>query len=273
MSITLQETFDRFLLDLQNKNHAEPETLRKSEQTFLLFSEYIIYYSDLFQNEELEEEGSAQAWEESLDNFVTQLMQGDHHQEHVPSLDELPLERITGEYLRDFIAWHLLREPTINSLMVQECSETLLHWLNFTHKHHWLSDATLENITAVIQDTLPDAKRAAIAAHLLLYHIRLGGGVSPRLRGTRFVSFKEGHARIAQIQPHELWLSFDSDPKKQIGPILLPETILQQLREGDVIDIELGLRNDAWNIVDIGPVYPAIVYVAAEEMALPDKLI
>ncbi|MCF6208927.1 MAG: hypothetical protein L3J61_06055 [Ghiorsea sp.] len=123
-----------------------------------------------------------------------------------------------------------------------------------------------------MQDTLPDAKRAAIAAHLLLYHIRLGGGVSPRLRGTRFSSFKEGHARIAQIKTNELWLSFDSEPEKLIGPIMLPEAILQQLREGDVIDIELGLRDDVWNIVDIGPVYPAIVYVPAEEMALPDKL-
>jgi len=39
-----------------------------------------------------------------------------------------------------------------------------------------------------------------------------------------------------------------------------------------VIDIELGLRDDVWNIVDVGPVYPAVIYVAAEEMTLPDKL-
>ena len=38
MTITLQETFDRFLLDLQNREHADPELIRTSEQTFQLFS-------------------------------------------------------------------------------------------------------------------------------------------------------------------------------------------------------------------------------------------
>lgn len=271
MSITLQETFDRFLLDLQNQENASPEVIRQSEQTFHLFSEYLIYYSDLYQSEADEEEFTAQEWEESLDSFVTQLMQGEQQHEHPPSLEELPFDRITGEYLRDFIGWHLLREPTINSLIVQACAETLLKWLAFTYKQHWLTEEAFESSESIIQDTLPDAKRAAVAAHLLLYHIRLGVGISPRLRGKRFQSFKEGHARIAQIKPSELWLSFDSDPSDLIGPINLPETILQQLRAGDVIDIELGQRDKTWNIVDIGPVYPAAVYVAAEEMALPDK--
>ncbi len=119
MSITLQETFDSFLLDLQNQGDASQEAISQSEQTFHLFSEYLIYYSDLFQPEEDEEERSPQQWEESLDDFITQLMHGEYQHEQPPSLEELPLERITGEYLRDFIAWHLLREPTINSLIVQ----------------------------------------------------------------------------------------------------------------------------------------------------------
>jgi len=272
MSITLQETFDRFLLDAQNQEGATQEDIQRHEQTFLSLSEYLIYYSDLFQSEEMEEDMSAQEWEKSLDSFVTQLLQGDHHQDHPPSLEELPLERINGEYLRDFIAWHLLREPSINSLMVQDCTETLIDWLTYSYKHHWIDDHVFQSSIDILQDTLPDAKRAAIAAHLLLYHIRLGGGISPRLRGKRFEVFKEGHARVSQINPSELWLSFDNDPDTQIGPVILPETILQQLRIGDVIDIELGLRDDTWNIVDIGPVYPAIVYVPAEEMALMDKL-
>ncbi len=146
-----------------------------------------------------------------------------------------------------------------------------MQWLAFIHKRHLISDKEFESSTAIVQDTLPDAKRAAIAAHLLLYHIRLGVGISPRLRGQRFESFKEGHARVAQINQTELWLSFDSDPEDLIGPIVLPDAILQQLRTGDVIDIELGKRSDTWNIVDIGPVYPAVVYVDAQEMKLPEK--
>ncbi len=272
MSITLQETFDRFLLALQNQKHAEPEVIRTAEQTFQLLSEYLIYYSDLFQPEAVEEEVTLQAWEASLDDFINTLLEGDDIHEHTPSLDELPLEAITGEYLRDFIGWHLLREPSINSLWVEACTKTLMDWLQFVHRQHWMDTPVFEACALALQDTLPDAKRAAIAAHLLLYHIRLGGGVSPRLRGKQFTAFKEGHARIANIDTGKLWLSFDSDPNTHIGPIALPEAILQQLREGDVIDIELGKRDGAWHIVDVGPVYPAVVYVAAEEMPLPDKL-
>jgi hypothetical protein len=271
MSIALQETFDRFMLSLQKQEGINTEEVQQHEQVFQLLSEYIIYYSDLFQAENYEDNNPAAAWETSLDQFVDQLLQGNEQQDNLPSLDGLPFSSITGEYLRDFIAWHVLREPTVNSVMVQSYTETLMQWLKFALQHQWLEQSAYDSYIATLQDTLPDAKRAAIAAHLLLYHIRLGGGVSPRLRGTRFSSFKEGHARIAQIKAQQIYVSFDSEPEKKFGPITLPESIIQQLREGDVLDIELGLRDGVWNIVDIGPVYPAIVYVAAEEMALPDK--
>jgi hypothetical protein len=271
MSITLQESFDSFLLHLQNDENITPETLAQHERIFQLLSEYLIYYSDLFQNEEIEDTMNPKDWEASLESFIDQLMQGD--QDNTPSLEGLAFSSIDSEYLRDFIAWHLLRDPAVDSLMVQHAAETLSAWLDHAKAHAWLETSTLQHWQDMIQDTLPDAKRAAIAAHLLLYHIRLGGGVSPRLRGKRFETFKEGHARIAQITDSELWLAFDNAPKAMIGPVVLPKTILQQLRVGDVIDIELGKREGVWTIVDIGPVYPAIVYVAAEEMALPDKIL
>lgn len=270
MSLTLQETFDRFLFHLQKEEHASPKSVERSERIFDLFSEYLIYYSDLFQTDEIEDYASPQEWEESLENFVAQLTQGD--QDNTPSLEGLPFERIDAEYLRDFIAWHLLREPSVDSLLVQHASETLVQWIHYAKTQQWLNENEAQIWLDTLQDTLPDAKRAAIAAHLLLYHIRLGGGISPRLRGKRFETFKEGHARVAQTTDSELWLAFDTDPKAMIGPVVLPKTILQQLRIGDVIDIELGKREDTWTIVDIGPVYPAVVYVAAEEMALPNKL-
>lgn len=269
MSISLQESFDSFLLDLQNRVDSDQDMITHAEQTFLFFSEYLIYYSDLFQAEEFEDDAEPEDWEASLENFINQLTQ--HEYETVPSLEGLPLDRIDGDYLRDFIAWHLLREPSVNSLVLQAYAETLLDWLLYVHHKRWLDDDTYEYCSDCIVDTLPDAKRAVMAAHLLLYHIRMGGGISPRLRGTRFNKFKEGHARVAELKKKEMWLSFDSAPDGLIGPVKLPATILQQLRLGDVIDIELGKRGKDWTIVDIGPVYPALVYVAAEEMDLPEK--
>ncbi len=271
MSLTLQESFDNFLLHIQNNNEKAQDIMLQHERVFQLLTEYLTYYSDLFQAEEVETPSNLQAWEQSLESFIDQLMQGD--QDQTPSLDGLPFDRIDGEYLRDFIAWHLLRDPSVNSLMIQHAAETLTTWLDYAKAQHWQDENTLQYWQDTIQDALPDAKRAAMAAHLLLYHIRLGGGISPRLRGKRFETFKEGHARVAQITEAELWLAFDSAPKAMIGPVLLPKTILQQLRVGDVIDVELGKRGGVWTIVDIGPVYPAVVYVAAEEMALPDKIL
>ncbi|MDQ6988269.1 MAG: hypothetical protein Q9M19_00170 [Mariprofundaceae bacterium] len=270
MSIPLQETIDRFLLHLQNQEPNDPEWIQQCEQIFQFLSEYLIYYSDLFQAEEFNDDSPMQAWEESLESFVSQLIEGESEQNL--SLEDLPLDNIDGDYLRDFMGWHLLREPSSNSLMVQYCAECLQAWLTFCHEQSWLQEQDYQHFINCVQDTLPDAKRAAVAAHLLLYHIRLGGSISPRLRGKRFTRFKEGHARIAAIEPKQLWLSFDSEPEHKIGPVLLPEMIVQQLRLGDVIDIEIGQRGDTWAIVDIGPVYPAMVYVEATEMDLPDKL-
>jgi hypothetical protein len=271
MSITLQESFDSFLLHLQHDESITPEALAQHERIFQILSEYLLYYSDLFRSEEVEYAINPADWEASLESFIDQLIQGDL--DNTPSLEGLAFSSIDGEYLRDFIAWHVLRDPAVDSLMVQQAVETLSAWLDYAKAHDWLDKASLQHWQDMIQDTLPDAKRAAIAAHLLLYHVRLGGGVPPRLRGKRFETFKEGHARIAQITDEELWLAFDNAPKAMIGPVALPKTILQQLRIGDVIDIELGKREGVWTIVDIGPVYPAIVYVAAEEMALPDKIL
>ncbi|MDX8383453.1 MAG: hypothetical protein R8M45_05190 [Ghiorsea sp.] len=270
MDMTVQETFDNFLLHLQNQEQTKPEDLTQTEQTFAQLTEYLIYYSDLFQAEELEEDMIPEDWEESLESFVNQLLVND--QENAPSLEELPLHKISGEYLRDFIAWHLLREPTVNSLIVQSSAETLVAWLQFCCQQSWLSQEKSQRDIDMLQVILPDAKRAAIAAHLLVYHVRLGGGISPRLRGKRFELFKEGHARVGNMDGSNLWLSFDAEPDTMIGPVVLPETIMQQLKIGDVIDVELGKRSDVWNIVDVGPVYPAVVYVEAEEMDLPDKL-
>ncbi|OIQ00649.1 MAG: hypothetical protein AUK35_02020 [Zetaproteobacteria bacterium CG2_30_46_52] len=269
MSITLQESFDSFLLDLQNRVDSDQEMISHAEQAFTFFSEYLIYYSDLFHADEVEEETDPQDWEASLEHFINQLAQNEY--DTVPSLEGLPIDRIDGDYLRDFIAWHLLREPSINSLIIQAYAETMIDWLVFVHHKRWIDDETYEYCSDCVADALPDAKRAVMAAHLLLYHIRMGGGIAPRLRGKRFNTFKEGHARVSDIKKGAMWLSFDSAPDGLIGPVKLPETILQQLRLGDVIDIELGKRSKEWTIVDIGPVYPALVYVAAEEMDLPEK--
>ncbi len=271
MRIPLQETFDRFLLHLQNETTINPETITQCEQTFQWLSEYLVYYSDLFQAEEIEDDSDTQEWETSLENFVSQLIEGE--QDQPPSLEGLPFHSMNGSYLRDFLGWHLLREPSSNSLTVQYCADHLTDWVDFCFDHGWLQTEAHQHFIESLQTTLPDAKRAVIAAHLLLYHIRLGGGISPPLRGKRFEVFKEGHARIAALEKNKLWLSFDSEPKDKIGPVLLPEIILQQLRWGDVLDIELGKRGETWTIVDVGPLYPSIIYVEAAEMELADKLI
>jgi len=107
-------------------------------------------------------------------------------------------------------------------------------------------------------------------SRVLFHFVRSGGGVSPRMRSKRFSRFVEGHGRVVSIKENEIVFDFDNMQEK-IGPVALPKVILDMIEESDVFDVELGLRGDAWVIVDIGPVYPASVYVEVEEYQGLDK--
>ncbi|MDQ6987103.1 MAG: hypothetical protein Q9M25_04815 [Mariprofundaceae bacterium] len=224
---------------------------------------YLLGYSDLFDDDIVESEESPLAeWEQSLDSHMSELMDGDT--EPPLSLYDLKLEQLEPSHLRDFFGWYLPREQGGDAAAIVEYAAVMRDWLQFLCRKGRLENAQHMAFLLVLAEIEPDAVRVAKAARMLFHFARLGHGTPGHAHGTPFSHFAEGHARIAEIVEDSLWLRFDSQPDR-LGPLVLSVNIVNLLRIGDVLDVELGLRGDAWAIVDIGPVYPESVYVEAEE--------
>jgi len=268
--VKVQDTIDQFL-DRLRRDEETSFQQKDAEACFDMLAEFLVYYSNLFQVQEESEEVSLDDWEEALEGYVEKLFDGD--MDSAPDLGGLSISMLDAEYLRDFLGWYVLREPNASSIMVQTFSQILQAWILFMYQQQWLTPEQRDGLYGVVSDVSIAATDAAIAAHLLLYYVRLGAGVAPRLRGQRFEAFVEGHARIERIDTKQntVFLGFDNQ-EAPVVPITLPLEILHYLHQGDVLDVEMGQRGGQWIMVDIGPVYPASIYMEADELKVPDKL-
>jgi len=278
MDIFIQSAMDKYLDACRNEQRACEVSPKQTEECFELLSEYLLHFSDLFQDPEDFSESAMEEWETALEHYVEQLFEGDT--EHLPDLGGLPLSALDAGHLRDFMGWFVRRLPGMDSLVVEAFGKVLEDWVCFLFEKHCLSAEGYANNLHILSEVFPEAVRVTKAAHLLLFHVRLGSGVSPRLRGKKFSDFIEGHARIDHVDASpnqcDIWLKFDNldhEGDRPIGPVHLPKEMKDFLVPGDVLDIEMGYRGDQWTIVDIGPVYPALVYVEADILDIPEKII
>ncbi|MFC1536528.1 hypothetical protein ACFL48_01780 [Pseudomonadota bacterium] len=265
--MAVQEAMDQFVTSRSDK----PSMPFSAERCMEMFAEYLLHYSDLYQDGEMVDEDELQEWEAALGEYVENLFESDGESEQAAELGSLPVSMLEPEHFRDFIGWALLREAGITSLEVEGYADVLINWIAYLHKRHWLSSERNITFLEAVQEIKDESMRASQAARLLFHYVRLGGGVSPRNRGKRFEQFIEGHARIYGLEKKSISLRFDNK-NLEIGPVALPEEIARHLKCGDVLDIELGSRGGTWLIVDIGPVYPSEVYVDADEFEIPEKL-
>ncbi len=265
-SIQLQSVMDEFVSRQFAKGARQGKV---AESCMELLADYLLHYSDLFQDKEPDEAFPFADWEEGLDEHMAQMLEGDV--ENVSDLGTLPLSRLEGEHLKDFLGWHLLRELGPDTQMIRACGKMAQAWVRFILDRGWLEKEKQVEFLAVLAEILPESERVSKAAQLLLYYVRLGSGMAPRFRGQRFSSFYEGHARVEHLEENRMFLHFDNT-ETSIGPVMLPEEVFVLLKLGDVLDVELGQRGEVWQIVDIGPVYPTSVYIEAEEFDVSEKL-
>ena len=281
MSTTLQQTMDQYQAAFDGEHRQIDVSSEQVEECIELFSEYLQHFSDLFQESEEYEEGSMDEWEAALESYVEHLFDGDT--EHVPDLGSMPLDVLDAEHLRDFLGWFLLRIPGMDSLEVEAFGSILRDWNDYVFEKKYIDAEQHADFLEVLDEMQSEAVRVTKAAHLLLHYVRMGGGVSPRLRGKTFSNFIEGHARIVRLEKMQdccvLWLEFDNNfegkttaDSPTIGPIRLHRNMKDYLLAGDVLDIELGFRGDQWIIVDIGPVYPASIYMETDLFDPPQKI-
>ncbi len=255
----LQDAMDHFV---RTQISRDAERGKLAEACMESLADYLLNYSDLFQDDFPDlDESPLEDWEQALETHMHELMDGD--MESGAEVYGLELEQLEPEHLRDFFGWHLLREMSGDATAIEEYVQVVHQWLAFLMKSKGMRHAKYLEFEAVLNELAPECERAAKAARLLFHFVRLGSGMSPRLRGQHFSRFVEGHARIAALDTRQVFLSFDNQ-QDRIGPVPLAKEITGLLKPGDVLDVELGLRSGVWMMVDIGPVYPASVYVDAE---------
>jgi len=260
---TLQECIDAFIRHYHCRASAERLPVEQCMEALTL---YLIHYSDLFDDQEFPDESEYADWEENLEAHMNELLQGDI--EPAGDLGQLQLEALDPEHLRDFLGWFMLRESG-DSACIRSYAESLKAWIGYVSERGWLSRAESVEFSGMVDDVAPAAMRVARLSQVLFHFVRSGTGVPPRLRGLRFRRFVEGHGRVSAVTDGGLCFSFDHPDQtagdEAVGPVWLPRPIVAMVEPGDVFDIEMGLRGDSWVMVDIGPVYPACVYVEVEE--------
>lgn len=260
--LALQQAMDEYLQQRANTSAAQTAEL------FEQLARYLVHCSDLFQDMDEDEQGEMSEWEDALEAQMMQLLDGDVEPAH--DLGAAPLSRLHSGHVREFVGWFLLRESA-NSEMIRVAGEVLAGWFTFLRdRGYWPGRQFLE-FDAMLKEVVPEAMRAAVLARALYDYARSGCAMAPEARGKPFDRFVEGHARAYALVADGVLFRFDSQ-QQDYGPVRLPDAILQLVREGDVFDVELGLRAGCWYIVDVGPVYPGCVYVEAEEVAGLDKI-
>ena len=264
----LQQTMDSFVQQFPVVHKSGGEAISEVETCLEILAQYLIHYSDLFQEQDIGDESDFAEWEEDLEQHMMELLDGDI--EASSDLGSLPLDALDPEHIRDFLGWFLLRE-TCDAELVQAYADILKEWIDFIHTRGWWQQGDYLGFVETLVEVTPTAVRAARLSRVLFHFVRSGGGVPPRLRGKQFSCFVEGHGRVVSLENNALQLNFDNQDQ-QIGPVILPRPIFELVEPGDVFDVELGLRGDVWVMVDIGPVYPACVYVEVEEYQGLEKL-
>ena len=253
MAIRLQQAIDNYLQQREQIGH-------DTSSVFSSLAQYLVHCSDLFQEPEWDESNLSE-WEAELEEQMVRLLDGDTEAEH--DLGALPLDRLEPAHIRDFIGWFLPRE-SVSSDVIREHGRELGAWFGYLKKHGYWSNERHLDFLAALHEVVEEAARACMLARVLYFYVRSGSAMSPKVRGKRFTRFAEGHARVARVNGQGIHFHFDSQGH-ELGPVVLPDRVLEYVRQADVFDIELGQREGQWFIVDVGPVYPGCVYVEAEE--------
>ncbi len=253
---TLQQIIDAFVQQATTAK-TSPDVARYAHVCMEDLSEYLSYFSDLFQDQEMIDEGELAEWESGLNEHMNHLLEGDI--DPVSDLGSLPLAALEPEHLRDFLCWFVVRERG-DSEQVRCYSAVLAEWLAYIAQRGLWNREQFMRFQAMLDETAPAALRTVQLSQVLFHFVRAGAALSPRQRGQRFFSFVEGHARVVAVGDGFLRFVFEEN-SEEFGPIMMPAAVLKLIEVGDLFDVEIGLRGDCWVMVDIGPIYPRCVSI------------
>ncbi len=259
----LQDSMDAFVSE---RYRSQQSDAYQAEQCMDALSDFLRYYTKLFpKHVEHEPAATDNDWEQSLDQAMDQLFQ--HDLSVVADLGNIETSKLNAHDLRDFLGWYSLRNQVIDNKAFKRLCSVLRQWLNMLEQHHWLGQQQAQSLQNIIQELEPECLRCIQATELLHLEVHSGLSTPPTMRGQKIQTSLEGHARIESISDAGLSLRF-AEHLKNIQPVYLRPRLLRILRIGDVLDVELLQRQQQWQIIDLGLIYP---YNARVGISLGDK--
>jgi hypothetical protein len=158
--------------------------------------------------------------------------------------------REIAKYLDEFLGYFLIRKVLMSEDEVARTVEGVRGFVEWLAAEHELTPATarkaLGRIAAASVD-LPGAERLG----RLLYEIARANAEPPRrAAGPDLDEIVEDFLVIERVAPGRIWF-LDG-----VGPIKVPEAASAAARPGWTVNLVLGRRGAAWEVLEVGNVYP-----------------
>ena len=216
---------------------------------------------------------------EAISNFIRFTKQKESSAEgSFPSLELLTtyfsgtdlVESITPERLRDFLArWYVEQASPSSSTDPHSLIDSLSHFFSWAGEHN--SATTAGECLLVIKELEQNIPRALEITDKLSKHIAErggaftfpefltsfeGGGSSQYdLDAPGEVGAIEGYFRITRVEGSTVE-AINTISDERVWPIIFPEDVASLLRAGFIINLELVLSTEGWQIAACGFAYP-----------------
>jgi hypothetical protein len=159
--------------------------------------------------------------------------------------------REIAKYLDEFLGYFLIRKVLMSEDEVARTVEDVrgfVEWLAAEHELTPTAARTALGGIATASVDLPAAERLG----RLLHEIAMAGEAraSHRAAGPDFDELVEDFLVIERVAPGRIWF-LDG-----VGPIKVPEAASAVARPGWTVNLVLGRRAAAWEVLEVGNVYP-----------------
>ncbi len=168
-----------------------------------------------------------------------------------------------GGAVDGFLDWWLPRKWMGPDAIAQKAPNVFRKWFRWCHEHGQIDKERLDDfLEALPKNKVSQVKRLQKAGELLhrLHNPDPGAWMRPDRDKVATIrqrqkpkAIEEGYMTVEQIQETSCGLSDENG--KQVSPVHIGKELASQLREGDIVNVTVGLFSDTWSVLESGNVY------------------
>jgi len=153
-------------------------------------------------------------------------------------------------YLDEFLGHFLIRKVLMPEEEVARTVEDVRGFIEWLAAEREITPVAARKALGEIARASVDLPAAERLGHLLYAIARAGEAKPPRGATPEFDEIVEDFLVIERVAPGRIWF-LDG-----VGPIKVPEAASAVARPGWTINLVLGRRGTAWEVLEVGNVYP-----------------